>query len=115
MTDSPDSLLLRRETGELAEFEGEVQTQLLFEGSKSEHSAPVLVTKDGAIVRVMVRGDNPFQYETLQLHLGQQISIRGTWRRGVVVMEPSDLTTLPNDEEPDTDSGLVEGANEEDR
>jgi len=113
--DSPDSSLLRRETGEIAEFEGELQTQLLFEGSKSEHSAPVLVTKDGAVVRVMVRGDNPFNYETLQLHLGQQISLSGVWRRGVVMVEPDDLTTLPTDKEPDRDLELIEGANEEDR
>jgi len=115
VTDSPDSLLLRRETGELAEFEGELQTQLLFEGSKSEHSAPVLVTKDGAIVRVMVRGDSPFHYETLQLHLGQQLSIRGSWRRGVVMVEPSDLTPHPTDKESNSDLELIEGADEEDR
>ena len=115
MTDFSDSSLLRAETGEFAEFEGELREQLLFEGSKSEHTALVLVTKNEMVVRVMVRGDNPFNYETLQLHLGQQISIRGTWRRGVVMVEPTDLTTMPSDEEPDTDSRLAEGANEEDK
>jgi hypothetical protein len=115
VTEPTETPWLRQETGVLAEFKGELEEKLLFEGSKSEHAAPVLVIQDGSIVRVMVKGDNPFNYETLRLHLGQQVSIQGTWRRGVVIVEPSDFTALPSDEEPDTDSRLAEGANEEDK
>lgn len=119
-TEPTERHLLHQETGALAELKGELEEQLLFEGSKSEHTAPVLVIQNGDMVRVMVKGDNPFTHETLRLYLGQPVSIRGTWRRGVVVVETNDLSVLPpGDEEPSAGSelaeGLAEGADEENR
>ena len=94
MTGSSDSPWLRCETGEPADLEGELREQSLFDGSKSEHSAPILVTEDGALVRVMIDGDNPFTHDLLRPHLGQRVSVRGTWRRGVVRVAAEDLKVL---------------------
>jgi hypothetical protein len=59
-------------------------------GSKSEHEAVVLVTRDGEY-RVLQRGGNPFADEGLSALVGKQVEVEGDLSGPALVADRIDL------------------------
>lgn len=60
-----------------ARLQGRVERRLLNQGSKSEHEAVVLVTDQGAVLKLRRIGGNPFRDAVLDGLVGRQIEVTG--------------------------------------
>ena len=76
--------------GTLSTYTGTICFKLVAEGSKQEHKGAVLETQEG-MIRLFVRGDNPFEGTMLRPFEGQELTLSGVWKRGVLIVEPSEL------------------------
>ncbi len=69
------------------ELAGEVRRRLVNAGSKSEHSAVVLDTPDGATYELRAPGGNPFETGDLDRLVGQEIVTRGVLADQTLLMQ----------------------------
>ena len=90
---------IRGENGTTIELSGLIETATVAEGSKSEHTGPILTTASGEHYRVYVIGDNPFANDGIQAWIGKTVRVSGTWRNGVVRIEPDAIAETPDHEE----------------
>ncbi len=94
-----------------SEIEGVIELRRVLVGTRSEHEAPVLVTRsesgDELVTRVHVLEDPPFEEPTLSRLVGARVRAAGTWRNGVLRVRPEDLVVV---EGASTSSPAVEGA-----
>lgn len=90
---------IRGENGTTIELIGLIETATVAEGSKSEHTGPILTTASGEHYRVYVIGDNPFANDGIQAWVGKTVVVSGTWRNGVVRIEPDSIAETPDQEE----------------
>jgi hypothetical protein len=85
---------VRGATGTSASFSGVLERLPVAAGSHSQHEAPALHLAGGDWVRLHLIGDNPLAEHDLSRWLGRQLSVRGTWRNGVLRVLPADLVVV---------------------
>ena len=80
--------------GTISNYTGNLLFQIVASESKQEHSAPVLHTSEG-LVRLYIKGDNPFENNQLRAFEGQNIQVEGKWKNGILVVKADQLIVVP--------------------
>ena len=96
--------LLRGTKGETLTATGRLEFTVVAAGSRSEHAGPVLITAEGHGIRLYLLGDNPFENNLLRPFEGQELTVTGTWKNGVLCAKPDALAqgdVRPDEEEHD--------------
>lgn len=76
-------------------FEGVVAEKIVNAGTKSEHTAVVLVTDSGEY-KLRQQGGNPFVDPELQKLVGKRLSLEGTLlNSGTILIKPGTIVELP--------------------
>lgn len=75
-------------------LEGHLEERLLDLGTRSERRGVVLVDDAGTATPVHVKGDNPYEPETLRALVGQRVRMKGTMRRNTLRAEPADVVVV---------------------
>ena len=81
--------------GECVTRVGVVRVQLVAEGSKQEHRAPILVQDSGEWCQVHQKGDNPFRHESIMALEGRRVAMEGSWVGKVLVVQPTGVAVFP--------------------
>ena len=84
----------RGDSGTGGTLEGVVTFVDVAEGSHQAHMGPHLASSDGGLARVYAFGDNPFENATFRALEGARVRVEGTWRNGVLRVEPSAIVVL---------------------
>ncbi|PJB34456.1 MAG: hypothetical protein CO108_28260 [Deltaproteobacteria bacterium CG_4_9_14_3_um_filter_63_12] len=87
------------ETGEELTVEGLVEFHEVAERSHSAHRAPALRDDQGALYRLALVGDNPFEQSTLSELVGCRLRVHGRWKNGTLRLQPDgfELLAAPNE------------------
>ena len=86
--------------------EGKIEFITLFEGSKSEHVGPVLVTEDGSRIKLYLNGDNPFENTGLRPYDGRNVRLTGEFKGNqTFVIDGIEETPAPDVSEAAADTG----------
>ena len=91
--------LLRGTKGETHTATGRLEFTVVAAGSRSEHAGPVLITAEGQGIRLFLIGDNPFENNHLRPFDGQELTVTGTWKNGVLCAQSDAL--VQEDSPPD--------------
>jgi len=86
-----EAAFVRGPSGQPVALSGTVGRATAMLGSHSQHEVPILVDASGRRYRLLLIGENPMEQPTLRGLEGRAISLAGTWRNGVVRIDPADL------------------------
>jgi hypothetical protein len=88
--------------GTVSSYTGVLYFQPIASESKQEHMGPVLHTSDG-LVRVYIKGDNPFENSQFRSFENQNIAVEGKWKHGILVIRLENIKILHIESNPPKD------------